>query len=382
MRKYENKKTNKKLGIIKSLEIIVLIILIISFAVLAYCVYVSFKFDKSTENSSYKATELSTQVGANNVLKENTDISNTIEKVNSAVVGVAKLRNIGSTIFLSDGVESLGLGTGFIVSDDGYILTNEHVSGSKYSSCYVTLEDGKTYTGSVVWSDNDIDISIVKISANNLHFLELGDSNNLKIAQSVYAIGNPIGSEFQRTVTAGIISGLNRTIKLEENNNTSYMEDLIQTDATINPGNSGGPLINIDGEVIGINTVKITSAEGIGFAVPINVAKPIIEKYSTTGNFEEPSIGISGYDKNIIPYIDKTFKLDSGVYIEAVTTNSPAASCGLVKGDIILKIDDRLIYTMNDIKEYIYTKNPGESIKIEYRRGNNTNTVNLTLGKR
>ena len=146
---------------------------------------------------------------------------------------------------MSDGVESLGLGTGFIVSDDGYILTNEHVSGSKYSSCYVTLEDGKTYTGSVVWSDNDIDISIVKISANNLHFLELGDSNNLKIAQSVYAIGNPIGSEFQRTVTAGIISGLNRTIKLEENNNTSYMEDLIQTDATINPGNSGGPLINI-----------------------------------------------------------------------------------------------------------------------------------------
>lgn len=160
------------------------------------------------------------------------------------------------------------------------------------------------------------------------------------------------------------------------------MTDLIQTDATINPGNSGGPLINTAGEVIGINSLKIDTAEGIGFAVPINVVKPIIEKYSTTGNFEEPSIGISGYDKNIIPYIDKTFKLDSGVYIEAVTTNSPAASCGLVKGDIILKIDDRLIYTMNDIKEYIYTKNPGESIRIEYRRGNNTNTVNLTLGKR
>lgn len=160
------------------------------------------------------------------------------------------------------------------------------------------------------------------------------------------------------------------------------MTDLIQTDATINPGNSGGPLINTAGEVIGINSLKIDTAEGIGFAVPINVVKPIIEKYSTTGNFEEPSIGISGYDKNIIPYIDKTFKLDSGVYIEEVTTNSPAASCGLIKGDIILKIDDKLIYTMNDIKEYIYTKNPGEIIKIEYRRGNNTNTVNLTLGKR
>ena len=164
----------------------------------------------------------------------------------------------------------------------------------------MSLEDGKTYTGSVVWSDNDIDISIVKISANNLHFLELGDSNNLKIAQSVYAIGNPIGSEFQRTVTAGIISGLNRTIKLEENNNTSYMEDLIQTDATINPGNSGGPLINIDGEVIGINTVKITSAEGIGFASPINIVKPILNKLINGEDFNQATLGVFAYDKNII----------------------------------------------------------------------------------
>ena len=227
-----------------------------------------------------------------------------------------------------------------------------------------------------------MDLSIVKIKLEGLQAVKLGDSTSVKAGQTVYAIGNPIGYEFERTVTSGIISAKARTLKFTENNEEVLMTDLIQTDATINPGNSGGPLINTAGEVIGINSLKIDTAEGIGFAVPINVAKPIIEKYSTTGNFEEPSIGISGYDKNIIPYIDKTFKLDSGVYIEAVTTNSPAASCGLVKGDIILKIDDRLIYTMNDIKEYIYTKNPGESIKIEYRRGNNTNTVNLTLGKR
>lgn len=386
MRKYENKKTKKKLGIIKSLEIIVLIILIISFAVLAYCVYVSFKFDKSTENYSYKATELSTQVGANNALKENTDISNTIEKVNSAVVGVAKLRNIGSTIFLSDGVESLGLGTGFIVSDDGYILTNEHVSGSKYSSCYVTLEDEKTYTGSVVWSDNAIDISIVKISANNLHFLELGDSNNLKIAQSVYAIGNPIGSEFQRTVTAGIISGLNRTIKLEENNNTSYMEDLIQTDATINPGNSGGPLINIDGEVIGINTVKITSAEGIGFASPINIVKPILNKLINGEDFNQATLGVFAYDKNIIPYINQDLGIsqnfDSGIYVAKVIKNSPAYKEGIKEGDIILQIDDVKLEKMAELREYIYSKKPGDEVRIIYLKNNKKTETKLKLAKK
>ena len=160
------------------------------------------------------------------------------------------------------------------------------------------------------------------------------------------------------------------------------MTDLIQTDATINPGNSGGPLINLKGEVIGINSLKIETAEGIGFAVPINVIKPIVEKLSATGSFEEPYIGISGYDKNIIPYINKDFKLTSGVYIENVELNSPSAESGLVKGDIILKIDDSPIYTMNDIREYIYKKMPGETIKLEYKRGNNTNTLNLTLGKR
>ena len=325
-------------------------------------------------------------MGANNALKENTDISNTIEKVNSAVVGVAKLRNIGSTIFLSDGVESLGLGTGFIVSDDGYILTNEHVSGSKYSSCYVTLEDGKTYTGSVVWSDNAIDISIVKISANNLHFLGLGDSNNLKIAQSVYAIGNPIGSEFQRTVTAGIISGLNRTIKLEENNNTSYMEDLIQTDATINPGNSGGPLINIDGEVIGINTVKITSAEGIGFASPINIVKPILNKLINGEDFNQATLGVFAYDKNIMPYINQDLGIsqnfDSGIYVAKVIKNSPAYKEGIKEGDIILQIDDVKLEKMAELREYIYSKKPGDEVRIIYLKNNKKTETKLKLAKK
>lgn len=377
MQKYRRIKRKKK-SIGKNIFII--FIIIISLVLIASLVrlYMITDVEKINEDLKVERTSQTTQA----VESKDKTIEDIIEEVNHSVVGISKIKDMGSSIFTEDGIEKLGLGTGIIASSNGYIITNKHVSGDKYSSCYVTLENGNTYDATVVWADATLDLSIVKINLEGLTTIKLGDSNSVKAGQSVYAIGNPIGYEFERTVTSGIISAKSRTLKFTENGEEVLMTDLIQTDATINPGNSGGPLINTNGEVIGINSLKIDSAEGIGFAVPINVIKPIIEKYSTTGNFEEPSIGISGYDKNIIPYIDKTFKLDSGVYIDNVTINSPAANSGLVKGDIILKIDDKLIYTMNDIKEYIYTKNPGDIIKIEYKRGNNTNTVNLTLGKR
>lgn len=386
MKKYKNKKEKNQFKVIKFLEVIVLLILIISFGVLAYCVYVSFKFDNlSLNNSNYKAEGLSTQV-ENSGTKVEEDISDIIEKVNNAVVGISKIKNKGTTIFLNDGVTSLGLGTGFIVSEDGYILTNEHVSGEKYSTCYVTLENGKTYTGSVIWADSDIDISIVKISVNNLPYLTLGDSDNLKIAQKVYAIGNPIGFEFQRTVTEGIISGLDRTVKLEEDNNTYYMEDLIQTDATINPGNSGGPLINTKGEVLGINLVKITSAEGIGFASPINIVKPILEKLKTTGEFKQATLGIFAYDKNIIPYINQDLGLnqnfESGLYVAKVIKNSPADKGGIEEGNIILQIDGQKLDKMSDLREYIYSKQPGDEVTIRYLKNNKEVEKKLTLVKK
>ena len=377
MQKYRRIKRKKK-SIGKNIFII--FIIIISLVLIASLVrlYMITDVEKINEDLKVERTSQTTQA----VESKDKTIEDIIEEVNHSVVGISKIKDMGSSIFTEDGIEKLGLGTGIIASSNGYIITNKHVSGDKYSSCYVTLENGNTYDATVVWADATLDLSIVKINLEGLTTIKLGDSNSVKAGQSVYAIGNPIGYEFERTVTSGIISAKSRTLKFTENGEEVLMTDLIQTDATINPGNSGGPLINTNGEVIGINSLKIDSAEGIGFAVPINVIKPIIEKYSTTGNFEEPSIGISGYDKNIIPYIDKTFKLDSGVYIDNVTINSSAANSGLVKGDIILKIDDKLIYTMNDIKEYIYTKNPGDIIKIEYKRGNNTNTVNLTIGKR
>ena len=181
--------------------------------------------------------------------EEQKEVVDVIAQATSSVVGISKVKNIGSTIFLKDGSSKLGLGTGLIVTDNGYILTNAHVSGEKYSTCYVTLETGEVFTGNVVWSDMDVDLAILKISAKNLIYAKLGDSDNIKVGEKVYAIGNPIGFEFERTVTSGIISAIDRTIKIEEDEN-SYMSNLIQTDATINLGNSGGPLINIDGEVV------------------------------------------------------------------------------------------------------------------------------------
>ena len=196
--------------------------------------------------NSYQTTRLqSTNYSENveNITNKSNTLADKIEDVTKSVVGISKLKNTGSSILDNNSEEKLGLGTGIIVSSNGYILSNQHLTGEKYSKCYVTLEDGKTYDASVVWSDIDLDLSILKINEKDLVAATLGDSSQIRVGESVYAIGNPIGFEFRRTVTSGIISAKNRTIKLEENGESSYMTNLIQTDATINPGNSGGPLI-------------------------------------------------------------------------------------------------------------------------------------------
>lgn len=195
--------------------------------------------------------------------------------------------------------------------------------------------------------------------------------------------GNPIGFEFRRTVTSGIISAKNRTIKIEENESSSYMTDLIQTDATINPGNSGGPLILPNGEIVGINTVKISSAEGIGFAIPINIIKPIIQSFQETGQFEEATIGIYAYDKEVIPYLDgNANQFEQGIYVAQITKNGPADKTELKEADIITKIDGKQLTTMNDLREYIYTKKPNEEVTLEITRGKITKEIKLTLGKK
>lgn len=326
-----------------------------------------------------EATRISQTV--EQVDQENKTITQVLEQINECVVGISKLKNTGNTVFLENGSTSLGLGTGMVVTENGYILTNEHVSGAKYTTCYVTLPNGKSYKANVVWSDSDIDLAIVKINAKNLNYVTFGNSSSVKVGEKVYAIGNPIGYEFQRTVTSGIVSAVNRTITIEEENKSSYMEDLIQTDATINPGNSGGPLINSQGEVIGINSVKITSAEGIGFAVPINTVKAIVEKFKKEDKFEEATLGIFAYDKNVIPYLNNSLRLAKGIYVVQVKNNSPAAKAGLREKDILLSIDGKILEKMCDLRCYIYEKKPGDKVSLQVLRNQQERTVEVMLGR-
>ena len=361
---------------------VIISILLLIISLLLYELYLNIEITPMAEQKQENQVAIKTSQTVENVQNQSKTIADVIEKVNQSVVGISKLKDVGNTIFLEGGSSKLGLGTGVIVAENGYILTNEHVSGAKYSNCYVTLPAGKTYQGNVVWSDSDIDLAIVKINAKNLPYISLGDSDNIRVGETVYAIGNPIGFEFQRTVTAGIISAVNRTIKIEEENKTSYMEDLIQTDATINVGNSGGPLINPNGEMIGINSIKITSAEGIGFAVPINTVKEIITQFAQNEKFEEASLGIFAYDKNVIPYLDSSLSLENGIYVVQVGTATPAYRSGIKAGDIILEIDGTALNKMCDLRCYIYTKKPGDEVTLKVLRNKKEIEIKVVLGKK
>lgn len=350
--------------------LILLIILVAFFTIIAYTLYLDSHQYKYTPNLT--ATQISTQ-------DQTTNLETILENTTESIVGISKIKDIGTTIFLEKSTENLNLGTGVIISKDGYILTNQHVAGNQYSTCYITLKNGVTDNGTVVWASEDLDLAIIKINIKELPEANLGDSDQIKIGTNVYAIGNPVGYELQRTVTSGIISGTNRIIKVEDNQTTAYLEGLIQTDATINQGNSGGPLINKNGEIIGITTLKIEDAEGIGFAIPINIIKPILKKLIETGKFEEPYLGISGYDKEVIPYLSTNINFDQGIYIEEIDPQGPLKNSGIQKGDIIEKIDNTKIESMNKLKEYIYTKNIGDQITLQIKRNNTQFTITANL---
>ena len=243
------KRIKRKSNLKKAITTVIILILVFSISIYLYDTYS--KID--TSNTNYEIEKVQSTISEQTVENEeqkSKTVADVLEDTMNSVVGISKLKDNGNSIFSNSNETSLGLGTGVIISENGYILSNEHVTGTKYSTCYITLENSKKYDGTVVWSDSDLDLSITKINAKNLNYIKLGDSNKVRIGENVYAIGNPIGFEFRRTVTSGIISSKNRTIKLEEGNNVSYMSDLIQTDATINPGNSGGPLVYPNGEVI------------------------------------------------------------------------------------------------------------------------------------
>ncbi len=327
------------------------------------------------DNSLLKDDSLRTAEAASYI-----PVTQTVAKnATDGVVGITVERITQESLFDRNRKTEVGFGSGVVVSADGYILTNNHVAGGKSNRIVVSFADGRNVDGEVVWADPVLDLAAVKVNLTDLTPLALGDATRLEVGEPAIAIGNPLGMEFQRSVTSGIISALNRTIAIETETGSNYMEDLIQTDASINPGNSGGPLLNSKGEVVGINTIKVSSAEGMGFAIPINIAKPVVEKLVGTGTFKEPYLGLFAYDKTVIPRIDDTPIVQNGIYVAHVDEDGPAYRGGIRKGCIIRQVDGEEINTMMQLRTYIYSKSPGDSIRVTHLMHETNSWVTTTI---
>jgi serine protease Do len=274
-----------------------------------------------------------------------------------------------------------GTGSGFIVSSDGLILTNSHVVDGA-DRVTVTLKDGRTIDGKVMGKDNLTDLAVVKIEAEELPSVVFGDSEALQIGESAIAIGNPLGLD--NTVTTGIISATGR-------NSTQIgvgdkRIDFIQTDAAINPGNSGGPLLNANGEVIGINTAIIRNAQGLGFAIPINAARDVAEQLIANGKVEHPFLGIQM--TSITPEIKTQLKsqynfdinADKGVLVLNVLPNSPAAKAGLKQGDVISTIEEQEVNLPQDVQKIVDRSKVGDTVKVNLVRQNKNVNLPVQVG--
>jgi S1-C subfamily serine protease len=295
-----------------------------------------------------------------------------VEKVSPSVVSISTKRLMRYDLFNT--FELKGAGSGIIINPEGYVLTNNHViEGARTVDVY--LNDGKKYEGTVVGTDPDTDIAIIKIDGHNFYSGEFGNSDDIKPGQMVIAIGNSLGLSGGPTVTVGVISAVRRNIPSKQ----GILENMIQTDAAINPGNSGGPLIDSDGRIIAINNAIIPYAQGIGFAIPINVAKDVANELISCGRVTRPWLGILGMDLN--PTLASYYNLasDEGALIVRINEDSPAYHAGLQPGDIIVKIGENSIKGMEDLRHTIWQRKAGEKVKIKILRKHQQLTETLQL---
>lgn len=286
--------------------------------------------------------------------------------------------------------EVKGLGTGFLISDDGYILTNHHVAGNA-SKIVVTMTDGKEYNAEIIGTDFTTDVALLKIDGENLPYLKLADSEDIIIGEWVIALGNPFGlfdKNAKPTVTVGVVSNKGVNFAQEDNNDYRVYKDMIQTDAAISSGNSGGPLVNAIGEVIGMNTIIYSTATdgkgagsiGIGFSIPINRVKTIVEmlkKNKTLNRNFYTGLDVKLLDKKLSAYLD--LEVDRGLIVYSILKNSPGHLAGLEPGDLILSINDRKIIDQEDYIIAIYDNFVGDKINFRILRNGKELTKTLIL---
>ena len=346
-----------KVSFFKSL---IVVMLLVCFTTLSGCA--------ETKNNLYGNIDTSVNMSPRLIVSsaENTELL--VEDIRSAVVGISAISN-----------NSYSVGSGVAVADGGYILTNHHVINGA-SELIVYFANNTADYADIIWSDSSLDLAIIK-SYTNIPYLELGKVEDVKVGQDILAIGTPLTLQFTHTVTKGIVSAKNRTLEVESDNGLAYLQNLIQHDASINPGNSGGPLISTDGKVVGINTLKATEAEGIGFAIPIDIGKAIVNKIVNDNNYLPPYLGIFGFDAIIAEYYGETLN-QKGVYVANIDENSPLYRAGVKKGDVITKIGNIDIVTMLDLRIALYSYNIGDKITIEYSRNGEFNTTSFIGEKR
>ncbi|MEI6144611.1 MAG: trypsin-like peptidase domain-containing protein [Candidatus Berkelbacteria bacterium] len=319
-------------------------------------------------------------------VQESGAIIDSSNKVSPAVVSIVAKSQV-QTIF-GDTSQATSAGTGFIITSDGLILTNKHVVSDAAATYTIIAADGKNYDGKIQSIDPLNDLAVIKITATGLPVVELGDSDQLQVGQWVVAIGNALG-QYQNTVTAGVISAKQRDIQASDSTGASSenLSGMLQTDAAINAGNSGGPLVNLQGQVIGINTAVASGAQGIGFAIPINAAKSAIDSIKKTGKIVRPYLGVRYLP--ITPDIAKTnnLKYDYGALVVkgngigqvAVVPGSPADKAGIVENDIILEINGERIDSTNSMTSLLTKYNVGDTVSVKISHAGEEKTVKVTL---
>lgn len=335
----------------------------------------------STSNSSNG--QINTNfISLSNYSETGTAVAN---KVLPSIVGITVEYSV-SSIFMSQSTTAQAQGSGIIISEDGYILTNNHVINSSSSSSYYAIgeankvevylyNDETAYEAKVVGTDEQTDLAVIKIEKEGLTAAELGDSDTVQVGEFAMAVGNPLG--MQSSVTSGMISAVNRDVT--DSDGKTYK--LIQTDAAINSGNSGGALVNSEGKVIGINTLKVsaTGVEGMGFAIPVNSAKPIYEDLIQYNKVRRPYIGISG--KNLDEKTAAANKLVVGAYVVSVEEYSPAEKAGMKVGDVIIKADDKEVKTMDELNEIKNTHSIGDTMTITVNRNGKEKDLVVVLSE-
>ncbi|AEG61388.1 S1C family serine protease [Desulforamulus ruminis] len=306
------------------------------------------------------------------------DISSVVKQTAPAVVKIETVYETSVNPYLSDpfyreffGIQNLpktrvqtGMGSGFIVSEEGYILTNNHVIEGA-SQIKVTLASNKSYTAKVVGGDHDLDLAVLKIEAQDkLPVLKLGDSDKIEVGDWVIAIGNPYGLD--HTVTVGVISAKGRPVNIEDRS----FRNLLQTDASINPGNSGGPLINLNGEVVGVNTAVNTSGQGIGFAIPSSTLVSVYNQLITKGSVSHPYLGVS-----IQPVQNQ-----KGALVAAVVSGGPAQEAGILVGDIFTQFNGKNLEDPQDLLDALAETKPGEKIAVTVLRAGQNKQIEIIIG--